>query len=603
MFLNRFKRLLGTKWTSRYTSTYEGLTGGQVIVKELQRKGVQDIIGYSGGAIMGVFDALYDNPMNLLISTHEQSLGHIACGYTKSSGKIPVCLVTSGPGLTNMITPMLDSHNDSTPMIVISGNVPLKYMGTQAFQECPATRITETFCKWSVLVTDVNMLPCIMDEAWHIATSGKPGCVHIDLPKCVANGIYSTRPEFFGDEDEILTEALESDDVMLVKVATLLNTAKRPVVIVGKGCNAYPKELLDFVCKANVPVTSTIHAVGTFPEDHPLSMKWLGMHGLACANYAVSESDLIINIGARFDDRTIGDPSSYGCNARWAFRAGKGGIVHVNIDRTEFNKTVSSHYNFQTDCKVFLDEILALVSWQSRTEWLNKIGDWKQKYPFDYDRTPGKGLRTQAVIETINLHLPKEQEWKIATGVGNHQMWAAQFIEYKKPNTLLTSGSLGVMGAGIGYAIGAQLANPDSLVVLIDGDGSFNMTLSELRTVAKHQLPIKIALMNDGQLSMVRVWEELFFAGRYVATDLSGNPDYPALAKSFGIESMMCDSEDDLESSVRRFLMYPGPILCDFRTIPDMCYPLVSPGKPLNDMILFQEKGATLDMDRSNAPS
>lgn len=580
-------------------SNYKGFTGGQIIEKKLNEKGVRHTFIYSGGAIMPVIDTLYKSNIKYTINTHEQSLGHSATGYAKSSGKPGICIVTSGPGLTNLITPMLDAHNDSTPLIVFSGNVPLKVIGTQAFQECPATEMTKPFTKWSVVVKDIHKLPYIIDKAWDIATSGKPGCVHIDLPKCILTNTYTNKTDL-NYETKLVKKKINK--INYYTLSQLINKSKKPIIIVGKGCNKYPNELYKFVSLSNIPVTSTIHGVGIFPENSPLSLKMLGMHGSPVANYSISEADLIINLGSRFDDRITGNVEKYAPEAYRAFNEHRGGIIHVNIETSEFNKNIKSHYNYNMDCGVFLKNITPFMFYNKRYQWIHQINKWKQEHYFKYIKPDKHKLNTQMVIEMINNYLDSCKKWKITTGVGNHQMWASQFITYKNPKSLITSGSLGVMGAGLGYAIGTQIANPDYLVINIDGDGSFNHTLSELKTISNYNLPIKIAIMNDGQMSMVRTWEKLFFDERYVATDLSGNPDYCKLAKSFGIRSIRCSSINNLKECVNDFLSYKGPILCDFRTVSEMCYPLVAPGKALDDMILFENHN-DIKFNSSDIPS
>ena len=613
----RLNTILNKKYInpiSRYYSKYQNLTGGQVIYQELKKLNVDTIFGFSGGAIMPVMDTLYKSDIDLIINTHEQSTGHSATGYAKSSNKPGIMFVTSGPGLTNSITPMLDAQNDSTPLIVFSGNVPLKSIGTQAFQECPATEMTKPFTKWSIVADNVNNLPKIIRKAWKIATSGKPGCVHIDLPKCVSTGIYISNVL---DEDEDEDRYVEGNTSNIIdkdlidwnqianmgKLGNLINKSKKPIIILGKGANKYPDYIHNFVLSSNIPVTTTIHAVGLFPENSNLSLKWLGMHGSPTANFAVSEADLIINIGSRFDDRTTGNTENYAPNAYKAYKNNTGGIIHVNIENSEINKNIKSHYNYNMDTKIFLKNIAKFIRYKNREPWMEQIYNWQTKYPFQFHEPDNNKLNTQMVIKKIGEYLPENEDWKITTGVGNHQMWAAQFIDYYKPESLITSGSLGVMGAGIGYAIGTQLANPLSKVILIDGDGSFNMTLPELHTIMKYNLPIKIALMNDNNMSMVRTWEKLFFEERYVATDLSHNPDYIKLAKSYGMTAIKCDSKNNLKETVENFISYNGPILCEFKTLSEMCYPLVAPGKGLNDMILFQDNSSINNIDKSEIPS
>lgn len=575
------------------------ISGGQVIIKELEKLNVDTIFGYSGGAIMPLIDPLWEHEkIKLIINTHEQNTVHSATGYAKSSGKPGIVFVTSGPGLTNSITPMLDAHNDSTPLIVFSGNVPIKYMGTQAFQECPSVEMTKTFTKWSKCVKNIEELPYIIQKSWNLAINGKQGCVHIDIPKCIS----TTQTNFFWKNfsNNLLKDSVE--DTKFKKLAKLINNSEKPIIIIGKGANNYPRDIYNFVVKSNIPITSTIHAVGLFPEKHPLSLKWLGMHGSACANFAVSESDLIINIGSRFDDRTTGNPEKYGLKARQAYLEDRGGIVHVNIEASEINKNIKSHFNFTMDSKVFLDKIISLVKYRERNNWISKINYWKNEYPFKIYEPNNYYINTQMVVRCINKYLQKDEEhkWKICTGVGNHQMYTAQFIEFNTPKSLITSGSLGVMGSGIGYAIGSQISCSGYKIILIDGDGSFNMTLPELQTIMKYNLPIKIAIMNDNQLSMVKAWEKLFFNKRYVATELNHNPNYTNLAKSYGIKALKCNSKHNLDRIVKEFLEYPGPILCEFKTISDVCYPLVPPGNSL-DQMLFSKNHSNLN--KNEVPS
>lgn len=597
--MNRLNRIIRNVMGKRMNSS---ISGGQIIYNKLREKNVTDVFLYSGGAIMPAVDSFYKNEIKYYINTHEQSLGHAATGYAKSSGKPGICMVTSGPGLTNMITPITDATNDSTPLIVFSGNVPKKAMGTQAFQECPSVDITKPVTKWSYCVDNVNELSDIIDEAFRIATTGKKGAVHIDLPKCITTAETSV--------DKIYNTFIHTDinynnilGVNIDIVSKLINKSKSPVIIAGQGCNEGYELLRKFAITGNIPVTTTIHGMGIFDEREPLSLKFLGMHGNPAANFAVQKSDLIINLGSRFDDRTTGNVAKYAPEAFKAAKENRGGIVQVNLNRSELSKNIKSHYNFHTKCDLFLKELLPNIEYRDRTNWLEQIETWKQKYPFDIARCSDGLLNTQMVIQSINKNMPNKRRYRITTGVGNHQMWAAQFIDYRKPQTYISSGSLGVMGAGLPYAIGVQIANPNDLVIDIDGDGSFNHTLAELKTISNYDLPIKIAVMNDGHMSMVRVWEKLFFNRRYTATNLGKNPDYCSLGKSFGIKTLKCSSEDTLDKDVTYFLNYPGPILCEFNVKTDICYPLVKPGNALDDMFLYQVENKFRDMDVTNVPS
>ena len=567
------------------------ITGGHIIYDRLVNHNVKHVFLYSGGAIMNLIDQFYDGPIKYFINTHEQSSGHAATGYAKSSGQTGVCAVTSGPGLTNMITPMLDATNDSTPLVVFSGQVPRAAMGSQAFQECPAIEITRPVTKWSYCVENVDELPCVVDQAFKIANHKKKGTVHIDLPKCVLNATVLRQP-FYKYNSNIkdinntdLPPTYTAHDFN--NVIDLIYAAKKPILYVGQGCNNAYKELRVFAKKYNIPVTTTIHALGAFDENDPLSLQMVGMHGNAAANYAIQEADLIIALGARFDDRTTGALEHYAPEAFKAYKEDRGGIVHVNIEHSELHKVVPAHYEFCLDCEIFLREINRTEESSTisiNNKWIDKIQQWKKQHYFQYKPANNKKIKGQDVISEINKQITSD--YIITTGVGNHQMYAAQFIKWGIPNSMITSGSLGVMGVGLPYAIGCQIANPDKMVIDIDGDGSFHHTLAELKTVRDYNLPIKIAIMNDGHMSMVRVWEQLFFKGRYTATTLSQNPDYISLANSFGIKAIYCDNIDDLDEKINYFLTYPGAILCDFRIKTDMCLPLVGPGKALDNMIL-----------------
>ena len=615
------------KSNKRKFSSFVGKTGGVIIKDKLIQHNVKDVFMYTGGAIMPVIDAFYNSEINYYINTHEQSLGHAATGYARTSGKPGICIVTSGPGLTNMVTAITDAQTDSTPLIVFSCQVPKKAMGTQAFQECPSVDITKSITKWSYCVNDIEELSSVVDKAFYIASDGKPGVVHIDLPKCITQSIFTVENEinsnkYIQDKEKTSETLIKKDNKLqntnlgvsldnklqntnlgvsldntsifteesLTDLVLLINDSKRPVIIAGKGCNRSYHKLRQLATTSNIPVTTTIHGMGLFDERDPLSLEFLGMHGNVAANYAVQNADLIINLGSRFDDRTTGNVESYAPKAKEAYTNGIGGIIHVNICEDDICSNIKSNYNFNCDTDEWLNYLVPRVRYKPRWNWLLQISGWKQKYPFDTN-DPGDGtINTQMVIKEIDNYLDKyNPDYIITTGVGNHQMMASQFIKWNIPNSFCTSGSLGVMGVGLPYAIGAQIANPDSLVIDIDGDGSFNHTLAELKTVENYSLPIKIAITNDNELSMVKAWEKLFFEERYVATDLNKNPDYCKLAESFNIETIRCDNKRDLSDTVELFLNHPGAIVCDFRVKSDLCLPLVKPGNALDDMFLFQE--------------
>jgi len=567
---------------------YKNLKGAEILFKKLLEFRVSKIFAYSGGAIMPAVDQLHNSnneKIDYYINTHEQSAGHAATAYARTSGKVGICMMTSGPGVTNMITPLTDATNDSTPLILFSGNVPLKAIGSNAFQEVPATDITRPITKWSYLVKSIFDLPEVVNEAFKVATNGKMGSVHIDLPKCVLEQKYTQDFLFkrnFYNRFQI-TKREFAKNYNCLKILNLLNISKRPVIIAGQGCNNYSGKLFKFAQRGNIPVTTTIHGLGVFDETHELSLEFLGMHGNAAANYAIQRADLIIGLGTRFDDRITGNVEKYAPEAYKAFKENRGGIVNVNINREE-KRAIVSHFNYHMDCGKFLDGIEPF--YRLRKPWFDEIAKLKRENRFRYK--VGKKLKTQQVIECINetLNDLSIKDYIVTTGVGNHQMMACQFIKWRRPNSLVTSGSLGVMGVGLPFAIGSQLANPNMLVIDIDGDGSFNHTLSELKTVMNYNLPIKIAIMNDTCLSMVNTWEKLFYDERYTATDLKKNPNYVKLAKAYGIKAISCSNKLDLNKKVREFLRHEGPILCEFKVEGDQCLPLIPPNAALDEMIL-----------------
>lgn len=582
-----FKYNLKLNHLRKFKRLYSGLTGGEVIYQKLKENNVNDVFLYTGGAVMPLIDAFYKGDINYYINTHEQSGGHSAMGYAKSSGKPGVSIVTSGPGLTNSVTPLTDANNDSVPFVLFSGQVPLKAMGTNAFQECPSVDITKPITKWSYCVDNVSDLPDVVDHAFKVATTGKPGAVHIDLPKCITSSLFKT------DETNLklpqLNQLQKNDNLNINKLAEIINNSEKPLILLGQGSNNYKELINKLVESSNIPVTTTIHAMGVYDETKPLSLEFLGMHGSFAANNAIQNSDLIIALGTRFDDRTTGVIEKYAPKAFEAYKNKTGGIIHVNISNEEINNVIDSHYNYNMDVGDFLKLLIPFLKNNTRRQWLAYNFKNKMENKFDYNKKEN-GLLTQQVIEEIGNYLQKnKKEYFVSTGVGNHQMMAAQFIKWTRPRSYLSSGSLGVMGVGLPYAIGCQIANPNSLVIDIDGDGSFNHTLSELKTVQNYNLPIKIAIMNDTNLGMVRAWEELFFEENYTATDLIKNPDYCGIADSYDIMSIYCDSEDELEKCVKEFLEYPDPILAEFKVTPDLCLPLVPPGKGLNDMILLNK--------------
>lgn len=590
--LNSIKSSLSHSVRKRCYSNYHNMKCGDLIYQKMVENNVKNSWIYSGGAIMPVIDAFYHkNNINYYIATHEQNAGHAATGYSKSSNETGVVIVTSGPGLTNLVTPILDATNDSTPLVVLSGQVPKRAMGSLAFQECPATQITESITKWSYCIDSIEEIPQVIDLAFKIANDGKKGAVHLDLPKCIASSIYQDHNKSFTHLDTIEKSKIKNvkeinyiDPLNLNDIAEAINSAERPILYVGQGCNNYSDILTAFIERTNIPITTTLHAMGVFDETHPLALKMVGMHGSVYSNLSIQEADCIIALGSRFDDRTTGEISKYAPKARKNNK-----IIHVNIDQPEIGKIIKSNYNVLADCGDFLHNIYPLIHYKPRKEWLHYIDTLKLNHPFKYYKAPDNKIKTQSVLTELNKQTIDKNNVIFSMGVGNHMMMSCQFIDWKRPKQVIASGSLGVMGCSTGYAIGAKIANPESIVVSIDGDGSFNMTSSELKTIMEYNIPVKIAILNDSSLQMVKIWEELFFEKRIVATDNNHNPDYIMLAKSYGLETLYCDNYTDLPHTMETFLNIDKPVLCEFKVEKDICLPLVGPGKALHEMILFED--------------
>ena len=573
------------------------LLGKDAIIRSLKKNHVDTIFGYGGGAILPVFDSLSNSGIKYFMNRHEQSSGHCAEGYAKVSGKPGIVTTTSGPGVTNLITPLQDSYSDGVPIIVFTGQVPTHAIGTDAFQECPATELTRPCTKWNYQLKDANEIEYVIDKAFHIATTGRPGPVHIDLPK----DIMSNRVTKESVEFEPFDDKKELDQHNLIKMELLCNLiekAERPIIIAGHGCVNYDKHVTFMAHKCNIPVTTTLHGLGIFDEYSSKSLHMLGMHGSAYANYAVQEADLILSLGARFDDRIIGTKDGFAPEARKAEREGRGGIFQVEIEPCQIGKSIVPTGTFIGDCGDFLNYVVNNTGYRSRKKWFDRIGKLKEMYPFNYEKSTHH-IKTQQVIEKISEKTSMRQNTLISTGVGNHQMMTAQFYRWTTPKQMVSSGSLGTMGVGVPFAIGAKLACPKKMVICIDGDGSFNMTMNELATIAEYNIPVKIAIMNDSRQQMVYVWQELFFNSNFISTT-NHNPDYNMLAESFGIKSIRCDNPYDLDRAVTEFIRYDGPILGNFIVEPDKCLPLVAPGKNLDEMILTDEEEILLTGEAPN---
>ncbi|KAI9206148.1 large subunit of biosynthetic type acetolactate synthase [Polychytrium aggregatum] len=591
-------------------TTFVGLTGGQIFHEMMLRQGVEMVFGYPGGAILPVYDAIHNSDyFDFVLPRHEQGAGHMAEGYARVTGKPGVCLVTSGPGATNMVTPLQDALSDGIPMVVFCGQVPTTALGTDAFQEADVVGITRSCTKWNVMVKDITELPRRINEAFEIATSGRPGPVLVDLPKDVTasvlnrpipggvNGmksnIPSTRAPFppLVDNTEISPAAREAID----KVAHLLNRAKKPILYVGGGIMNSPdgpKMLKALAHKANVPVTTTMQGLGAFDELDPLSLHMLGMHGSAYANLAMQSADLIVALGARFDDRVTLNLDKFAPAAKAASRMGRGGIVHFEIMPKNINKTVNVDVAVEGDVTNNIKHLIPLIESRPRKAWFDQISLWKEKYPFTFTPSePGQPLKPQAVIQELDRQLSHMKEHAvITTGVGLHQMWAAQYYTFRHPHTWISSGGLGTMGFGLPAAIGAKCGAPEKIVVDIDGDASFSMTGMELMTARQFNIGVKVLILNNDFQGMVKQWQDLFYGKRYSGTVMS-NPDFVKFAESMGCKGLRARTMEELPAVMAEFLETEEPVILDAVVEKDEhVYPMVPAGKALHDMVLGSQK-------------
>jgi len=548
-------------------------TGAQIIVDTLIEQGVDTMFGYTGGVMLPLFDRLYDAPIRVIIPRHEQGGCHMADAYARASGKVGVMAATSGPGACNLVTGLATAMMDSIPIVALTGQVRTELIGNDAFQEADTTGITRPVTKYNCIVKDVKDLARTIREAFYIASTGRPGPVLVDIPVDVAVTKYSVDGPV---EMELPGYKVRSKGHarQITTAAKAINQSKQPVLYVGGGVIAAnaSEELRALAEKAHIPVTATLLGLGCYDQRKPESLDMLGMHGSAYANYAVQECDLLIAVGARFDDRVTGKLATFAPNAK---------IIHIDIDPASISKNVHVDIPVVGDAKAILVELAKQVEYCPRKGWFKKIADWKKKYALRYDQEAST-IKPQYVIEEI-CHQTKS-EAIITTGVGQNQMWAAQFYKFIRPRQLISSGGLGTMGYGLPAAIGAQIAKPDALVIDIDGEHSFNMTMTELSTAVEHNLPIKVCILNNGYMGMVRQWQELFYGKRYSKSYLS-NPDYATVARALGAIGITVDKKQDIPKAIKQMLTEKKPCVVDFRIDrEENVWPMVPAGKSLDEM-------------------
>jgi len=567
--------------------TEKPYTGSNSLLESLEHEGVETIFGVPGGAILPAYDPLLDSPIRHVLARHEQGAGHMAEGYAMATGRVGVAMATSGPGATNLITPLQNAKMDSTPLVAITGQVGQAAIGSDAFQEAYTTGLAMHCTKHSYLVTDADEIPDVIHEAFHIASTGRPGPVLVDIPKDVLNQETSWSTPTLAGLPGYKPPSSEGHPKQIKAAVTMLETAERPVLYVGGGVirAGAAAELLAFAETANVPVVTTLMARGAFPDNHRLALGMPGMHGTYTATTAIQRSDVLLAVGARFDDRVTGDVSAFAPGAS---------VIHVDVDPAEIGKVRNPEIPIVGDARLVLRALLDRLNSArgdapapQRTAWFDQLGLWKTDKPLRYEQRDEGPIKTQFFIE--RLHSLTGGDAIIAAGVGQHQMWASQFWGFRKPGTWINSGGLGTMGFAVPAAIGAKAACPDEVVFALDGDGCFQMTFQELITASTEDIPVKVAVFNNGGYGMVKQWQNLFYGGRLSAVNLGTTvPDYPKLAEAMGCVGLRVDSPGEVDSVIDKAMAVDDrPVVIEVVTDPEeMCFPMVPAGGS-NDVIVM----------------
>ena len=547
------------------------LNGAEIVIECLKEQGVDTVFGYPGGAILNVYDELYKHRDEIrhILTSHEQGAAHAADGYARATGKVGVCLATSGPGATNLVTGIATAYMDSIPVVAITCNVGVPLLGKDSFQEIDIAGVTMPITKYSFIVKDVNQLADTIRKAFRIAKMGRPGPVLIDIPKDVT----AKKAEYEKENPGVYNrEFTHIDEKEIAAAAEMIQVSEKPFIFVGGGAvlSEASKELKEFVEKMDAPVTDSLMGKGAFPGTDPRYTGMLGMHGTKASNYGVSECDLLVVVGARFSDRVTGNTSTFAKNAK---------ILQIDIDPAEMNKNIIIDQGVVGDIKAVLRKLNEVLPQQDHTEWMKKIQDYKEKYPLKYH----DGVLTGPfVVEEI--YRQTKGDAIITTEVGQHQMWAAQYFKYTKPRTLLTSGGLGTMGYGLGAAIGAKTGCPDKTVINVAGDGCFRMNMNELATAVRHEVPVIEVVINNHVLGMVRQWQDLFYDERYSATVLRDAVDYVKLAEAMGAEGMRATTQEEFREAFAKALASGRPVLIDCMIdCDDKVWPMVAPGAAISE--------------------